>query len=137
MPGGPVGRHLNFTSRQVAEQASLNATTRLKVRTGRLARGYRVEVETGVPEGFRFWVTNTTTGQDPKRSMSYAEVQERGSGEHGPSGSSYIIRPRPPKKNLVFYVDGKKVVTSSVRHPGVKPQNLLRDALITVMARRQ
>lgn len=136
MPGGPVGRHCNFVAREVANQASINATNRLKTRTGRLAKGYRVRVEiTGGREGFRFWVTNNVTGQDPRRKMSYALVQEEGSGLHGPSRTSYVIRPRKPKKHLVFYVDGKKVVTASVRHPGVKPQHILRDALTEVMAR--
>ena len=136
MPGGPVGRHCNYVARQIANEASRLASTRLNKRTGRLANGYRVQVErTGGSEGFRFWVINTVTGQDPRRKMSYAQVHEDGSGTHGPRGAAYPIRARNPKKPLVFYVNGRKVVTKSVMHPGVRPQHIMRDAMTSVMDR--
>lgn len=139
MPGGPVGRHCNFVARSVANESSRLAATRLRTRTGRLQRGYRVRVEkTGGTEGFQFWVVNNVHGQNPdRRRASYALVQESGSGLSGPQGKAYVIRPRRRAKNavLVFYIGGKKVVTKQVTHPGVKPQNIMRDALTNVMQR--
>lgn len=129
-PGGPVGRYLNLYAREVAVEAQALAIVRLKKRTGRYTAGWKVKVDRGPPgEGFKFVVSNSVRGRDPQRAISYASVIESGSRPH-------VIRPRKRDGLLVFYINGKKVVTTSVHHPGTKPQHILRDAEKIVRARR-
>lgn len=130
-PGGPVGRYTNYVARSIAAEAQANANLRIKRRTGRYAAGFKVQVEREPVNGFQFTVTNSTTGLDPRRRRSYAGVLEFGSAPH-------LIRPRPTNRAggyLVFTVDGHKIVTKVVRHPGTKPYNILRDAQTTVRRR--
>jgi hypothetical protein len=123
-PGGPVGRHVNYVARGVAETARQIARERGLVRTGRYVRGFKVEVQPDATYGFVFYVVNRVTGQDPRRKESYAGVIEFGSVKHP-------IRPRRRDKWLVFRLpDGRMVKTKLVNHPGTQPQHVLRDAMI-------
>lgn len=61
--------------------------------------------------------------------VPYAMYQEFGTasrGEYG--GAPYVITPKKGKY-LVFYVNGKKVVTKKVTHPGVPAHPYLRPAV--------
>lgn len=124
-PGGPVGRHINHVSRLVAAEARRTALARGLLRSGKYARGFKVEV---VPDGtsFYFLVVNRVRGSNPRRKYSYAGVIEKGSQPH-------LIRPRRKDRWLVFQMpNGRTVRTKLVRHPGTQPQNVLRDALLRV-----
>ncbi len=62
-------------------------------------------------------------------SVAYAMYQEFGTSSRGEfGGSPYTIRPKNGKY-LVFYVNGKKVVTKKVTHPGIKARPYLRPAV--------
>jgi hypothetical protein len=122
-PGGPVGRHVNFVARAVAETARQIARERGLVRTGRYVRGFRVEVQPDPITGFSFYVVNRVTGQRPKRAQSYAGVLEFGSEPHD-------ITPRRRDRWLVFRLpDGRFVKTKLVKHPGTSAYNVLGDAI--------
>lgn len=122
-PGGPVGRHINLVARSVAAEAQRIAIERGLSRSGRYARGFKVEVSPDPQAGFYFTVVNRTTGQKPRRSMSYAAVIEYGSKPH-------LIKPRKASGWLIFRMpDGRYVKTKLVNHPGTQPQNVMRDAL--------
>lgn len=120
-PGGPVGTYIRKLAKEVAAEAATLARKELgkhpddQPRTGRYAGNFKVEVEYPIPRsqgGFRFKVVNRTRGQNPRRTQSYAAVIERGARAH-------TIWPRKPKKFLVYYVGGRKVVTPVVRwQPG-------------------
>ena len=127
-PGGPVGRRINLLARDIAAEAGVLAVARVKKRTGKYARGFKVKVARGGAEGFAFMVYNSATGTKPKRRGSYAAVIEKGSRPH-------VIRPRARDGYLVFWVNGRKVVTKSVNHPGTSAQHVLRDAAKAVGAR--
>lgn len=61
--------------------------------------------------------------------VPYAMYQEFGTASRGEfGGSPYEITPKKGKY-LVFYVNGKKVVTKKVRHPGVPAHPYLRPAV--------
>lgn len=123
VPGGPVGRHVNFVARGVAEVARQIARERGLVRTGRYVRGFKVEVQPDPTTGFAFYVVNRVTGQRPRRTQSYAGVLEFGSESHD-------IVPRRRDKWLVFRLpDGRMVKTKLVKHPGTAPYSVLSDAL--------
>jgi hypothetical protein len=117
MPGGPVGVGVRKLAVKVAAEAAKTARAELgnnpeyAARTGRYAGGFQVEVEYPLATakgGFRFKVVNRTTGQTPRRSQSYASVIERGAKPH-------VIKARNPKtKPLVFYINGRKIVTQQV-----------------------
>ncbi len=129
-PGSPVGRYINLYSREIAAEAQALALSRLNVRTRRYAKGFQVKVERGDPgEGYKFIVSNNVKGINPRRAVSYAAVNEKGSRPH-------VIRPRKRDGMLVFYIGGRKIVTKQVNHPGTKPQHILRDAEIAVRKRR-
>jgi hypothetical protein len=122
-PGGPVGRHMNIVARSVASEAGRIAIERGLVRTGRYARGFKVEVSPDPQSGFYFTVVNRVVGQKPRRGQSYADVIERGSRPHP-------IRPRKASGWLIFRMpDGRIIKTKLVNHPGTAPQNVMRDAL--------
>jgi len=129
-PGGPVGRYVNLLSREIAAEAQVLALARLSRRTGRYARGFSVKVERGAAgEGFKFLISNSVVGRNPRRLTSYAAVIEKGSKPH-------VIRPRKPDGFLVFTINGKKIVTKQVKHPGTSAQHILRDAERLVRRRR-
>lgn len=71
----------------------------------------------------------------PARSIHYAAYQEFGTrtrGEFG--GPAYSIEARRPGGVLVFYVNGRKVITKKVRsHPGIPPHPYLRPAFERVV----
>lgn len=128
-PGGPVGRFINRYSREVAVEAQALAAARLHRRTGRYAGGFKVKVDRGAPgEGFKFTISNNVTGLNPRRPYSYAGVIEHGSRPH-------VIRPRDPNGFLMFTINGKKIVTREVHHPGTRPRHILRDAELLVRRR--
>ena len=61
---------------------------------------------------------------------SYAMYQEFGTASRGEfNGSPYEIRPKKGKY-LVFYVNGKRVVTKKVTHPGIPARPYLRPAVM-------
>lgn len=61
--------------------------------------------------------------------VPYSAYQEFGTASRGEfGGSPYDITPKKGKY-LVFYVNGKKVVTKKVRHPGVPAHPYLRPAV--------
>lgn len=70
-------------------------------------------------------------------SLRYAELVNSGAGLHGPLGSKYLIRPRPPKRYLRFYWRrmGRTVALTQVRHPGQQGKRYLTDALREVARR--
>ncbi len=126
-PGGLVGRYCNHLARSIAMEASNIANETLERRTGRLAGSYHVRVDR-TADGAVFTVYSTVRDQHPRRRVSYAGVMEFGSMAH-------VIRPRNPKSMLVFYVNGRKIVTRSVKHPGTKPYRILERAAQRVMTR--
>ncbi len=61
--------------------------------------------------------------------VPYAMYQEFGTASRGEfGGSPYTITPKKGKY-LIFYVNGKKVVTKKVTHPGVPAHPYLRPAV--------
>jgi hypothetical protein len=131
-PGGPIGRHCNYIARSVANESSRIAAERGLVRDGRYIRGFKVRVDTNVPEGFQFYVYNRVTGQKPIRKTSYAAVLEYGSQQTAP----HTIRPRNTNGWLVFRNSkGALVRVKSVQHPGVRPYHVMRDAMYRTLAK--
>lgn len=60
---------------------------------------------------------------------AYAMYQEFGTASRGEfGGSPYTITPKKGKY-LIFYVNGKKVVTKKVTHPGIPAHPYLRPAV--------
>lgn len=114
---------MNLVARAVAAEAQRIALERGLYRTGRYARGFKVEVTPDPQSGFYFTVVNRVTGQKPKRANSYAGVIEFGSRPHP-------IKPRKQSGWLIFRMpDGRIIKTKLVNHPGTAPRNVLRDAL--------
>lgn len=86
------------------------------VKTGRL----RDSIEVGLDGPFK-----ATIGPH----VPYGPYQEFGTGSRGEfPGSSYTIRPRNAAA-LSFVVDGKRVVTMKVTHPGVRAKRYMRRAV--------
>lgn len=116
MPGGVVGVGVRRIAMKVASEAARIARDELgknpeyEARTGRYAAGFQVEVEYPIPKeqgGFKYHVVNRTTGQTPRRTMSYAGPLETGAQAHP-------IRPRKASGMLVFYIGGRRVQTKQV-----------------------
>lgn len=59
----------------------------------------------------------------------YGLYQEMGTASRGEfGGAPYVIRPKKPGGYLVFTVNGKKVITRKVTHPGIPPHPYMRPA---------
>jgi HK97 gp10 family phage protein len=66
--------------------------------------------------------------------VGYGAYQEFGTASRGEfGGSAYTIRPKNPNGWLVFTIDGKKIVTKKVTHPGVRPHPYMRPAFERVI----
>lgn len=64
----------------------------------------------------------------------YGSYQEFGTATRGEfGGSAYTIRPKKPGGMLVFTIDGKKIVTRQVTHPGIRPHPYMRPAFERVV----
>lgn len=62
--------------------------------------------------------------------VDYAAYQEYGTGSRGEFPSSvYVIKPKTGKRVLSFTVNGRRVYTTKVQHPGVRPKRYMRNAL--------
>lgn len=66
----------------------------------------------------------------PAARIGYARYQEFGTGTRGEfGGPAYKIEPKHPGGVLVFYINGKKIVTKKIKaHPGVPPHPFMRPA---------
>lgn len=106
--------------REYAGQVQAQAMAYAPVRTGALRDSITV----------RFDGANSATIAP---GVPYGPYQEFGTGTQGefPSGY-YEIRPRNAAA-LSFVVDGKRVVTRRVKHPGVKPRRYMRRAVEKVL----
>jgi len=66
--------------------------------------------------------------------VPYAGFQEMGTRTRGEFGRTpYTITPKKPGGYLVFYINGKKVVTKKVTHPGIPPHPYMRPAFERVI----
>ena len=127
--GGPVGRYCNNLARAIAAEAGNMARSELQIRTGKYSGGFQVKVRRlSSSPWFEYRVVNNVVGDKPKRTSSYAGVMEKG-------GRPHTIRVRDPKRFLVFWVDGRKIITKSVQHPGSEAHNILTRASQKVMSR--
>lgn len=123
-PGGDVGRECRKVALDIAREAHESAVKTYgrhpgdRPRTGRLAKGYRVEV---IPGTNTFLVNNKT---------KYAAVMEKG-------GRPHDITPRNNAKTLKFRDrSGRWRSVKIVKHPGSAPRNTLLNAGKVVMRRR-
>lgn len=121
----PVRDVASEATRKMAERARDFArglaVKRTPVKTGKLAAGWEDEQAAAAEGGWR-------TGL--KNSVSYAAVQESGSGLYGPRHAKYLILPRKPG-GVLHWVgpDGLHHFAKHVWHPGVKPHWMLARAM--------
>jgi hypothetical protein len=107
-PAGPAVRFIRSSLRKVRTRAVL----RCPVRTGNLRNSIREEL---VVHGDHI---DGTVGTD----VAYARWVHDGTGP-------YTIRPRRPGGVLRFEAGGEVVFATHVRHPGIRAQPFLRQAL--------
>lgn len=110
-PHGPIGRDLRRRGERLADRQRIGAPRR----TGRLAS----EIGVSRVERYRAGL-EIRVGANPEwfGIRGYAWYQSQGTHAH-------TIRPRNPRGYLAFRVAGKLVFTSSVRHPGTRPNPYL------------
>lgn len=106
-PKGPVTRHAIVLGEKVRQRAK----QRVGVKTGRLQRSI-VKRVTARPSG-----PVVLVGSD----VPYAKHHHNGTRPH-------VIVPRQAGGVLVFEVDGTRVFTRRVNHPGTRPNRFLTDA---------
>jgi HK97 gp10 family phage protein len=101
---------------QAAQQVQAEAQTRAPVKSGRL----RDSISIKYPGPFQ-----AVIGPN----VNYAVYQEFGTGTRGEFPTAmYEIKPKKPGGVLAFTVNGTKVFTRKVRHPGIKARPFMRPA---------
>lgn len=122
-PGGPLGRQVRRVALDVAKEARRIAEAELgnnpndQVRTGKYARGFRVDVSTRPGRGFQFTVSNR---------RKYASALEKGARPH-------IIRARRERQLRFKTRDGRWRQVTVVSHPGNRPYRILQRAAENVV----
>jgi hypothetical protein len=111
LPGGLVDRDLRRRAERVAARARQTAP-------GGMKDTISVQVD-GNGRSRQAHVVN---------SHPAARYVSEGTGQYGPRGSSYVIRPVRARA-LRFVVGGRVVYAKQVLHPGIKPNDFLKRSL--------
>lgn len=113
-------RDIRRTSDEILDDTAIKVETLMKqyapVLTGKLRNSIRIVSAPGI----------RTIGPV---GVEYAVFQEFGTGIRGEfPTATYVIKPKKPGGMLHFEIDGKRVVTSEVHHPGIPPHPFARPA---------
>jgi hypothetical protein len=112
---GPVAKHI----REIGRETVVLAKARAGVKTGALKRSIKMKRDRSRPGEYAVLV-----GSDVRHALVHHQGKR-----------ASIITPRSPGGVLVFKVDGRKVVTTRVRHPRIKANRYLVEALKIAVGR--
>jgi phage gpG-like protein len=119
-------------SGQGIQQAAAEVIRSTAVSVQGLAQQY-APVRTGALRDSITISFTSATAADIGPHVPYGPFQEFGTGSRGEfPGSPYLIRPKNAKA-LSFMIDGKRVVTTQVMHPGVRAKAYMRRAIVSAL----
>lgn len=122
-PNGTVGQHMASLGRKSTAEAKRLADAELERHTGAYHGAFRSHTEVG-PKGPRMVLENTSV---TKSGRALAPLIEKGTRPH-------VIRPRRAKV-LAFVVDGRRVFSRLVHHPGTKAYRIMERAVRRAIGR--